>query len=78
MEYILGAVILFGAKWEMEGWMICDGRILQISRYQALYSILGPQYGGDGRSTFALPKIDAPVEGSTYQICVMGIYPRRK
>ena len=78
MEPILGTMILFGAKWEMEDWMICDGRMLEISRYQALYSILGPQYGGDGITTFAIPKIDAPVEGSTYQICIMGNYPRRK
>lgn len=37
------------------GWAQCNGQILQISQYQALFSLLGTTYGGDGRVTFALP-----------------------
>ncbi|MDX8392523.1 MAG: tail fiber protein [Mariprofundaceae bacterium] len=37
------------------GWAMCDGQVLPIAQNQALYSLLGITYGGDGRSTFALP-----------------------
>jgi microcystin-dependent protein len=39
------------------GWALCDGSLLQISQFQALYSLLGTTYGGDGKSTFALPDL---------------------
>lgn len=38
-------------------WHVCDGSLLQISAYNALYSLIGTQYGGDGVSTFALPDL---------------------
>lgn len=38
-----------------QGWMPCDGTVLQISENQALFSLIGAEYGGDGRTTFALP-----------------------
>ena len=39
------------------GWALCNGQILQISQNQALASLLGTTYGGDGRTTFALPNL---------------------
>ncbi|MDX1755698.1 MAG: tail fiber protein [Marinobacter sp.] len=39
------------------GWEKCDGQLLMISDYQALFSLLGTQFGGDGRTTFALPDL---------------------
>jgi microcystin-dependent protein len=39
------------------GWIPCDGRVLPISRYQPLYSLLGTTYGGDGQTTFAVPDL---------------------
>ncbi len=55
-----------------------DGRTLQILQNQALYSLLGTYYGGDGRTTFRLPDLRgvAP-NGLTYTICDYGIYPSR-
>jgi microcystin-dependent protein len=53
----LGEIILFAGPYEIEGWMRCDGRTLDINKYQALYSILGTAYGGDGRKTFNLPDL---------------------
>lgn len=57
----------------------CDGRTLQIQQYQALYSLLGTQFGGDGRNTFAIPKLTAPAASNggsmQYFICANGIYP---
>lgn len=54
----LGQVILFAGNFAPRGWSLCDGALLPISQYTALFSIIGTTYGGDGRTTFALPKID--------------------
>lgn len=40
-----------------QGWAKCDGQLMPISQNQALYSLLGTQFGGDGRTTFALPDL---------------------
>lgn len=40
-----------------KGWALCDGRLLPINQNQALFSLLGTAYGGDGRTTFALPDL---------------------
>lgn len=52
----IGQVALFSGNFE-PGWMIADGRLLQISQYTALFSIIGTTYGGDGQTTFALPDL---------------------
>lgn len=52
----IGQVGLFAGNFE-PGWMIADGRLLQISDYSALFAIIGTQYGGDGQLTFALPDL---------------------
>jgi microcystin-dependent protein len=54
------------------------GQILSISTNSTLFSVIGTLYGGDGRSTFALPDLRpyAP-NGLTYSICISGIYPSR-
>ncbi len=38
-------------------WALCEGNLLPINNYQSLYSVLGTAYGGDGRTTFGLPKL---------------------
>lgn len=53
----LGEIRIFAGNYAPGGWSLCDGRLLQISEYEALYSILGTTYGGDGRSTFAVPDL---------------------
>ena len=40
-----------------KGWMTCQGQILSIAQYSALFSLLGTNYGGDGRTTFGLPDL---------------------
>ncbi len=57
MEGYLGEIRLWGPQWAPRNWALCDGQILPINQYQSLYSILGTQYGGDGRTTFALPDL---------------------
>jgi microcystin-dependent protein len=48
---------IFGFNFAPKGWAFCDGQILPISQNTALFSLLGTIYGGDGRSTFALPNL---------------------
>ena len=75
MNYFLGGTMLFGGSYAPTNWLPCDGRLLPIAQYTALLSILGTTYGGDGRTTFALPKLASPLPGMIYIICVEGIYP---
>jgi len=53
----LGEVILFAGNFAPRGWAFCEGQLLPISQNTALFSILGTTYGGDGRTTFALPDL---------------------
>ena len=57
MEPLLGMIQLFGYDWAPTGWARCDGQLLSISQNTALFSLLGTTYGGDGRTTFALPDL---------------------
>lgn len=52
---------MFGFSFAPKGWAFCDGQLLPISQNTALFSLLGTMYGGDGKSTFALPDL----QGST-------------
>lgn len=57
MDEFLGIVKLFAGNFAPRGWMFCNGQILSIRQYTALFSLLGTQYGGDGVTTFALPDL---------------------
>jgi microcystin-dependent protein len=48
---------MFGFNFAPTGWAVCNGQILPISQNTALFSLLGVSYGGDGKSTFALPNM---------------------
>lgn len=53
----LGEIRMFAGNFAPRGWAFCDGALLPISQNSALFSILGTTYGGDGRTTFALPDL---------------------
>ena len=53
----MGQVIMFGGNFAPRGWAFCEGQLLPISANSALFSLLGTTYGGDGRTTFALPDL---------------------
>lgn len=53
----LGEIKLFSGNYAPEGWCICDGSSLSIASYNALYSLLGTTYGGDGVTNFNLPDL---------------------
>ncbi|MFT5680425.1 MAG: microcystin-dependent protein [Myxococcota bacterium] len=57
MDPFIGQIIMFGGNFEPRGWAFCEGQLLSINSYSALFSILGVTYGGDGVSTFALPDL---------------------
>src|SRR5215210_7603712 len=52
---------MFGCNFAPTGWAQCNGQLLPISQNTALFSLLGTMYGGDGKSTFALPNIQGQV-----------------
>jgi microcystin-dependent protein len=54
-EPFLAEIRIVGFNFAPRGWAFCDGQILPINQNQSLYSLLGTTYGGDGRTTFALP-----------------------
>jgi microcystin-dependent protein len=56
-EPFLAEIKMVGFNFAPRGWAFCDGQILPINQNQALYSLLGTTYGGDGRTTFALPDL---------------------
>ena len=57
MEPFIGQIVLFGGNFAPRGWAKCEGQLLPIASNTALFSILGTTYGGDGRTTFALPDL---------------------
>ncbi|MGD2111335.1 MAG: tail fiber protein [Phycisphaerae bacterium] len=56
-EPFLSEIRIFGFNFAPRGWAKCDGQILPIAQNQSLYSLLGTTYGGDGRTSFALPDL---------------------
>lgn len=57
MEEYLGAIGLFAFDVIPKNWLPCDGRMLSVPQNQALFSLLGVAYGGDGKATFGLPDL---------------------
>lgn len=61
MEGTMAVVTCFAANFQPKGWLYCNGQILAIAQNQALFSLLGTTYGGNGTTTFALPNLQARV-----------------
>jgi microcystin-dependent protein len=57
----LGCIMMFGFNFAPLGWATCNGQMLSINNYPALFSLLGTTYGGDGIQTFALPNMQGRV-----------------
>jgi microcystin-dependent protein len=83
-EPFLGEVHLMSFDFPPKGWALCRGQILSISQNTALFSLIGTKYGGDGRTTFALPNLeDAEPQtgqagyGMHYCIALQGVFPPR-
>lgn len=80
MQPFLGQITLFPYNFAPQGWMSCEGQLLPINQNQALFSLLGTNFGGDGRTTFALPNLqtnDKGMQGLRYCIAINGVFPSR-
>lgn len=53
----IGEIRMFAGNFAPAGWMFCEGQLLPISENDALFTLIGTTYGGDGQSTFALPDL---------------------
>ncbi|MCG8354531.1 MAG: tail fiber protein [Kiloniellales bacterium] len=62
-EPFLAEIKIFGFNFPPRSWAFCDGQILPIAQNQSLYSLLGTTYGGDGRTSFALPDLRGRAPG---------------
>lgn len=79
MDYMLGEIQLFPYNFTPQYWAECNGQILQVMQNQALFSLIGVKFGGNGSTTFAVPNLSnsSPVVGMKYYIATAGIYPQR-
>lgn len=57
MDPFLGEIRVFGGNFAPRGWAYCNGQLMSIQQNTALFSLLGTMYGGDGKTTFALPNL---------------------
>ena len=67
----IGEIRMFGGNFAPAGWALCDGRLLNIGDFDALFNLIGTTFGGDGMSTFGLPDLRgrAPIhQGSGHPV----------
>ena len=74
-EPYVGEIRMFAGNFAPRGWAFCDGQLLAVSQNDALFSLLGTIYGGDGRTTFGLPDLRGRVP--IHQGSGPGLSPRR-
>ena len=74
-EPFVGEIRMFAGNFAPRGWAFCDGQLLAVKQNDALFSLLGTIYGGDGRTTFGLPDLRGriPIHAGTGP----GLSPRR-
>jgi len=68
----LGQVMITSFDFAPKGWALCNGQLLPINQNQALFSLLGTTYGGDGRVTFGLPNLQGRVPLHTGSGFILG------
>ena len=79
-EPFIGEITIFAGSYSPRGFAFCEGQMLEITQYTALFSILGTRYGGDGRTTFALPNLkdaEKSLNGARYIMALQGMFPVR-
>jgi len=80
MEPYIGQIILFAGNFVPMGWALCNGATIHIKKNEALFSLLGTTYGGDGTTSFHLPNMKGLASGAAeinYLIAIKGFYPNR-
>jgi microcystin-dependent protein len=80
-EPFIGQILLVPYNFAPRDWAFCQGQLLQIAQYNALFALIGNTFGGDGESTFARPDLIGRVPQSSgqlnYIIALQGDYPSR-
>ena len=71
----IGEIRMVGFNYPPLGWAACNGQLLPISEYDALFALIGTTYGGDGQSTFALPDLRGRLPLHMGQGQGLSIYP---
>lgn len=74
-EAFVGEIRMVGFNYAPMGWAYCDGQTLSISMNDALFTLIGTTYGGDGQTTFCLPDLRGRIPihaGSPYTVAQMG------
>jgi microcystin-dependent protein len=68
-EPFVSEIRIMSFSFPPKGWAFCNGQLLPINQYQALFALLGTRYGGDGRATFGLPNLQGrtAIHNGTYQ-----------
>ncbi|SHM64505.1 phage tail protein [Roseibium suaedae] len=74
-EPFVGEIRMFAGNFAPRSWAFCDGQLLAVSQNDALFSLLGTVYGGDGRTTFGLPDMRGRIP--VHQGTGPGLSPRR-
>jgi microcystin-dependent protein len=82
MDFYIGTLMPFPYNFVPKTFLACNGQILPIASYTALYSLLGTYYGGDGRTSFALPHLNSTGGGNPTRVVMgqgagLGLTPRR-
>jgi microcystin-dependent protein len=77
MDPFLGDIRLFAFSGNPRFWVPCAGQVMPIHGNEALFSLLGTNFGGDGTKTFCLPTLAGPNGNSPpfYRIALQGVYP---
>ena len=78
-DQFLGSISLVAFNFAPIGWALCSGQTMSIAQNNALFSLLGATYGGNGTTTFCLPNLNAGAlqTGLNYIIALQGIFPAR-
>jgi len=74
MDAFMAMIAMYGFNWAPKGWALCNGQLLPISQYSAVFSLIGTTYGGNGQTNFALPDLRGRVP--VHQGAGPGLTPR--
>jgi microcystin-dependent protein len=79
MDYFIGSIQLFPYTFIPYGWALCNGQMLQVAQYNALYAAIGCTYGGNNSTTFAVPNMQGlePIPNMRYFIAIEGTFPSK-
>jgi microcystin-dependent protein len=80
MDVFIGNIMCFAFNFTPSNWMECNGQTLNITNYQALYTLIGNTFGGNGSTTFCLPNLNGASRHNGFMkfyIATSGLYPSR-